>query len=162
MEIEKLQILNKAFEMYNNLLEKIKVLYAKSEEYMLPTRPELNEILFDAERYMHQVFNCIANATGGVTDTEKAFIEKLEIYKKKKEETAADSIMESTFSNVPLYIELANSVDKLAETTFAKELVADTLEICKQLMDIDGNTYADESSFTYSFVDMLEKYIKDN
>ena len=162
MEAEKLQMVNDAFDMYNKLLDKIKELYTKSEEYLITSRPELDDILFDAERYIHQVFNCIANATGVVTEEEQAFIDKLEIYKNKKMETGADSIMESTFSNIPLYIELANEVDKLAETNYAKELTNETLAICKELMDIDGNTYYDESSFTHSFIDMLEKYIKEN
>ena len=134
----------------------------KSDEYMLPTKPGLDDILFDAESYMKQVFNCIASATGEVTEEEQAFIDKLNVYKNKKTETNADFIMESTFSNVPKYVELANAVDKLGETSYAKEFVDDTLAICKELMDIDGNTYYDESSFTHSFVDMLKKYIKDN
>jgi len=161
MEPAKLQILNDSFDMYNKLMEKIKELYSKSEEYMLVTKPELDDVLYNAESYMTQVFNCIANATGEVTEEEQAFIEKLDIYKNKMLEANPDSIMESTFSNVPLYIELASSVDKLAETSYSKELIDDTLAICKKLMDIDGNTYYDESSFTHSFIDMLKKYISE-
>lgn len=162
MEAEKLQMVNDAFNMYNNLLDKIKELYAKSEEYMILKRPELEDVLYDAEGYMHQVFNCIANATGEVTEEEQAFIDKLEVYKNKRMEAGIDSIIGSTFSNIPLYIELAKEVDKLAESNYAKDLINDTLAICKELMDIDGNTYYEESSFVYSFIDMLEKYIKEN
>jgi len=161
MEAQKLQLVEEAFNMYNTLLEKIKDLHAKSEEYLIPTRPELDDLLYNAESYMNEVFNCIAHASGGVSEFEDAFIKKLEVYKNKKMESGVDSIVESTFSKVPDYIELANSVDKFAETNLATELVNDTLAICKELMDIDGNTYADESSFTYSFVDMLKKYIKE-
>ena len=70
--------------MYNNLLEKIKELYEKSEEYIIPTKPELEDLLYDTEKYMHEVFNSIANASGRVSDEEKAFIEKLTIYEKRK------------------------------------------------------------------------------
>ena len=90
-------------------------------------------------------------------------MKKLDTYKEEIAEPKADTIIESTFDDVPKYIELAHEVDKkTGETNYAKELVNETLAILKALMDIDGNTYADESSFTYSFIDMLEKYIKEN
>ena len=161
MRADRLQMLNDAFSMYNSLMTQIKELYIKSEEYIITTRPVLEDVLVDAEAYMHEVFNCIANASGGVTEEEQAFIDKLTIYKKEIVEAEGDSVIKSTFNDVPKYIVLAGSVDKLADTTYAKELINDTLSICKKLMDIDGNTYADESSFTYSFVDMLERYIKE-
>lgn len=162
MDTEKVQILDKAFNMYNNLMDKIKEVYIKSDEFMLPKKPELEDILYDAKKYMKQVFNCIANATGEVTEEEQAFIEMIGAYNLKDNEVDSDFVMESTFSNIPKYIELANEVDKLAETNYARVLIDDTLAICKELMDIDGNTYYDESSFTHSFIDMLKKYIKDN
>jgi len=163
MEFEKMQMLNNAFDMYIKLLQKIKEIYAKSEDYLIPTRPELNDLLNEAESYLKEVFNCISNANGEVTEVEEAFMKKLDVYKSETLEVTADSFIESTFDDVPKYIELAHEVDKkTGETNYAKELVNDTLAILKELMDIDGNTYADESSFTYSFIDMLEKYIKEN
>ena len=163
MEFEKVQIINSSFDMYIKLLQKIKEIYAKSEDYLIPDRLELNEILHEAESYMKEVFNSIANAYGDVTELEKAFMEKLDVYKEVLPEANADTIIESTYDDVPKYIKLAHDVDKqTGETNYAKELTDDTLAICKKLMDIDGNTYADESSFTYSFIGMLEKYIKEN
>ena len=162
MDVEKVQILDNAVNMYNNLMDKIKEVYIKSDEFMLPKKPELDDVLYDAKKYMKQVFNCIANATGEVTTEEQAFIDKLGDCIPKDNHVDAELVMESTFSNIPKYIELANEVDKLAETNYARALVDDTLAICKELMDIDGNTYYDESSFTHSFIDMLKKYIKDN
>ena len=162
MTPEKTELLNTAFDMYNKLLNKIEDLYKRSEGYMIPKKLELNDILYDAESYMKEVFNCIANATGEVTTEEQAFIDKLGDCIPKDNPVDAELVMESTFSNIPKYIELANEVDKLAETNYARALVDDTLAICKELMDIDGNTYYDESSFTHSFIDMLKKYIKDN
>lgn len=161
MSPEKIELLNQAFNMYKDLIEKIKVMYMKSEEYIIATRPELDDVLKEADCYMHEVFNCLANASGGVSEEEQAFIDKLTIYNEKNVEVEADAIIGSTFDNVPKYIELANTVDEFAETDYARELVKDTLAICRKLSDIDGSTYADESSFTYSFIDMLEKYIKD-
>lgn len=161
MEAQKLQLVEEAFDMYNKLLDKIKAVHAKSEEYLIPTRPTLDDLLYNAEGYMHEVFNCIAYSSEGMNRFEEAFIQKLEVYKNKKNESGANTIIESTFADVPDYIELANFVDKFAETNLAPELINDTLAICKKLMDVDGNTYADESSFTYSFIDMLKKYIKE-
>lgn len=162
MDFDKTQKLNNSFDMYIKLLQRIKEIYAKSEDYLIPTRPELNDILHEAEAYLKEVFNSISHASGGVTEVEQAFMAKLDVYKESIAEPDANSFIESTFDNVPKYIELANEVDKkTGDTTYAKELVNDTLALCKMLMDIDGNTYADESSFTYSFIDMLEKYIKD-
>ena len=163
MEFEKEQMLNNAFDMYIKLLQEIRSVYAKSEDYLIPTRLELNDILHEAESYLKEVFNSISNASGGVTEVEEAFMKKLDTYKEEIAEPEADTIIESTFDDVPKYIELAHEVDKkTGETNYAKELVNETLAILKSLMDIDGNTYADESSFTYSFIDMLEKYIKEN
>jgi len=162
MQADKLQILDEAFNMYNDLMNKIKVIYNKSEEYIIPKKLELNDMLYEAESYMQEVFNCISHASGDVTEEEQAFMDKLEVYKRARESVSADDIIESTFDDVPNYILLADAVDGFAETNYAKELTNDTLAICKKLMDIDGNTYADESSFTYSFIDMLEKYIKEN
>ena len=162
MQTEKLLILNEAFNMYNELMNKIKELYNKSEEYIIPTKLELNELLYEAESYMHEVFNCIAHANDVVSAEEHVFMEKLEVYKRARESANADTFINSIFDGVPKYIELANAVDKQAQTDYAPKFIKDTLAICKKLMDIDGNTYADESSFTYSFIDMLEKYIKEN
>ena len=162
MTPEKTELLNTAFDMYNKLLNKIEDLYKRSEGYMIPKKLELNDILYDAESYMKEVFNCIANANGVISEDEKAFIDKLTVYKKKKEAVTADTLIKATFDDIPEYIKLADTVDAFADTNYAKELVNDTLALCKELMDIDDNTYADESSFTYSFVDMLEKYIKEN
>jgi len=162
MQAGKLLILNEAFNMYNELMNKIKEVYNKSDEYIIPTKLELNDLLYEAESYMQEVFNCIAHANGEVTEEEKMFMEKLEVYKRAQKRVEADNIINSVFDDVPKYIELANEVDKQANTDYATTLIKDTLAICKKLMDIDGNTYADESSFTYSFIDMLEKYIKEN
>lgn len=153
--------LNEAFEEYSKLLEKIKSMYAKSDEYLIPGKPELDDILDEANSYIYNVFNCIANASDGVLAPEKLVLDKIASLKKESDEVRADEIIESTFDEVPKYIQLATSLDKLANTNYAKELTDDTLKICKKVMDIDGNTYADESSFTYSFIGMLEKYIKD-
>jgi len=84
MEAQKLQLVEEAFNMYNNLLEKIKEVHAKSEEYLIPTRPTVDDLLYNAESYMHEVFNCIAHANDGVSEFEEAFIKKLEITKIKK------------------------------------------------------------------------------
>ena len=73
-----------------------------------------------------------------------------------------DTILESVNSYIPEYIELAKKVDKHAETTYANELVDETLNVFKVLMDIDGNTYANESSFTYAFIDKLEKFVNED
>jgi len=163
MEFEKEQMLNNSFDMYIKLLQKIKEIYAKSEDYLIPTRSELNDILYETESYMKEVFNSISNASGGVTELEEAFMKKLDVYKIELTVAEGNSFIESTFAKVPKYIELAHEVDKrTGKTSYARELVKDTLDILKMLMDIDGNTYADESSFTYSFIDMLEKYIKEN
>jgi len=160
MQPEKLEQLEIPFNMYKDLLEKIKNIYSKTEEYLIPTKPELDDILYEAESYMKEVFTCIVNASNGVSEIEKAFLDKIMVYKGEHVEATANDAVESTFGDVPKYIKLANMLDKQAETNYATELVKDTLAICKKVMDIDGNTYADESSFTYSFIDMLEKYIK--
>lgn len=162
MTAEKLSLLTNAFNMYSDLLAKIKIVHEKSEGYLIPIKPELEDVLYDTENYMHEIFNCIIHANDVVTDEEKAFVDKLTVYKKKKEAVTADTALKATFDDIPQYIKLADTVDAFAETNYAEEFVKDTLAICKKLMDIDGNTYADESSFTYSFIDMLEKYIKEN
>ena len=45
----------------------IKDVHAKSEGYLIPTRLELEDVLYDTENYMHEVFNCIIHANGVVT-----------------------------------------------------------------------------------------------
>ncbi len=162
MRTERMELLNNAFEEYKSLMSSIEELYKLSEEYLLPTKPELNEILSDAKHYMRGVFIGIANASDGVTDEEQAAINKFDFDENIKDEVNEDSTVDTIFSNVPKYIELAVDVDKLAQTNYATKLIKDTLSICKRIMDIDGNTYADESSYTYAFVDMLERYQKDN
>lgn len=158
MQPEKVQMLDETYEMYLSLLKNIEKIYEVSEEYMITSKDSLNNVLDNAKQYMYEVFKCIINASNGISEEEKAFIEKIEV--PGKTDVNADDIIEGIFGKVPMYIELANNIDKLAETSYAKEFIKDTLAICKKVMDIDGNTYADESSFTYSFVDMLEKYIK--
>ncbi len=162
MRTERVELLNDAFEKYEALMNSIEELYKVSEEYLLPTKPELNEILSDAKHYMSGVFIGIANANDVVTDEEQAFIDKFDFDESIKEEFNKDSIFDTIFSDVPKYIELAVDVDKLAQTDYATKLIKDTLFICRCIMDIDGNTYANESSYTYAFIDMLEKYKKDN
>ena len=160
MESSKVAILEKAFNQYQDLIKKIEDLYDFSEEYLIPSKPECETIINDMKKYMSGVFVGIANASGTVTEEEKAFIDKFK-YDSNTNLSEADSILNTTFSNVPKFIELSTSVDKLAGTNYTDNLINDTLSICKCIMDIDGNTYADESSYTYAFIDMLKKYKKD-
>ena len=159
MENSRLVILEKAFNQYQGLIKKIEDLYNFSEEYLIPSKPECETIINDMKKYMNDIFIGIANASGTVTEEEKAFIDKFN-YDDSKNLSEANSILSTTFSNIPKYIELSTSVDKLAGTNYTDNLINDTLSICKCIMDIDGNTYADESSYTYAFIDMLKKYNK--
>jgi len=159
MESSKVAILEKAFNQYQDLIKKIEDLYDFSEEYLIPSKPECETIIDDMKRYMNGIFIGIANANGIVTEEEKAFIDKFN-YDGNIKLSEAKDVLNTTFSNVPKFIELSASVDRLAGTNYTDNLINDTLSICKCIMDIDGNTYADESSYTYAFIDMLKKYNK--
>ena len=159
MESEKITILKNAFDQYQNLVKKIEGMYNFSEKYLIPSKAEYGVIIDDMKKYMNGVFIGIANANGEVTEEEQSFIDKF-YYENKIEKVSADNTLSTIFSNSPKFIELATTVDKLAGTNYTDDLIKDTLSICKDLMNIDGNTYADESSYTYAFIDMLKKYNK--
>lgn len=159
MDNARVTILENAFDRYQNLIKKIEDLYNFSEEYLIPSKPEYEVIIDDMKKYMNGIFIGIANANGTVTEEEKAFIDKFK-YDGNINLSDENNVINTTFSNVPKFIELSAMVDKLAGTDYTNDLIKDTLSICKCIMDIDGNTYADESSYTYAFIDMLKKYNK--
>lgn len=162
MDPERKILLDRALSNYKDLLNKIEKVYNESKNYFENFDFELEEILVEAEAYIYQVVNCIINANDVISDEERAFVENFRVYKPSKEVANYNTLLEATFDDVPVYIKMANKLDDATETNYSKELIKDTLALCKIIMDIDGNTYANESSFTYSFIDMLERYIKEN
>ena len=156
------ECIDKAYDLYINLQNKIKDIYKISDEYPI-FKCELDEILYNAEEYMHDLFRGIAFAHGDMSNEEADFIKKLEtLTPPKNQETSANDGIDSVVSRIPLYIELADKVDKYAENTaYTKEFIDITRQICKLLQDADGNTYSDESSFMYGVTDKLEKFFKE-
>lgn len=153
---------NKAYDLYVNLQNRIKEVYLISEEYPI-FKCELEEILYNAEEYMHDLFTGIAFAYGEMSEEEAEFIKKLKTMPAPNNYIldATDEI-ESVVSRIPLYVELADQVDKYAENTnYTEEFINTTRDICKLLQDADGNTYSNESSFMYGVTDKLEKFFKE-
>lgn len=154
--------IDKAYDLYINLQNRIKEVYRLSDEFPI-FKCELDEILYNAEEYMHDLFMGIAFAYGEMTEEEASFIKKLKTLAPPENNSldATDEI-ESVVSRIPLYVDLADKVDKYADNTnYTKEFIETTRQICKLLQDADGNTYSDESSFMYGVTDRLEKFFKE-
>ena len=153
---------NEAYDLYVNLQNRIKDVYLISEEYPI-FKCELEEILYNAEEYMHDLFTGIAFAYGEMSSEEAEFIKKLKTMPAPNNYILdATNEIESVVSRIPLYVELADQVDKYAENTnYTEEFINITRDICKLLQDADGNTYSDESSFMYGVTDKLEKFFKE-
>ena len=153
---------NKAYELYVNLQNRIKEVYLISEEYPI-FKAELEEILYNAEEYMHDLFIGIAFAYGEMSEEEAEFINKLKTMPAPNNYILDETHeIESVVSRIPLYVELADQVDKYAENTnYTEEFINTTRDICKLLQDADGNTYSNESSFMYGVTDKLEKFFKE-
>lgn len=157
-----MKIVNEALEIYKGLLDKIANIHKKSDEYPIFNKSEIGDLLYNTEKYIRQAFYNITNAQGIVTEEEQVFMDSLKLFEDRHEKANENEIIESVNSSIPEYVELAKKVDGYALTNYAEELLKDTLAIFKLLMNVDGNTYADESSFTYAFMHKLEKYIKSN
>ena len=71
--------IDEAYELYINLQNRIKEVYALSEEYPI-FKCELDEILYNAEEYMHDLFTGIAFAYGEMSPEEAEFIKKLKTF----------------------------------------------------------------------------------
>lgn len=154
--------INEAYELYISLQNRIKEVYAISDEYPI-FKCELDEILYNTEEYMHDLFMGIAFAHAEMSEEEAEFIKKLKTLSP-SDDMIVDYMqeIESVVSRVPLYVELADKVDKHAENTnYTKEFIDTTRQICKLLQDADGSTYSDESSFMYGITDKLERFFKE-
>lgn len=150
-----------AYRLYTKLHKKIEEAYILSDKYPI-FKGELEEILCDAEEYMHDLFIGIALAQDGINDEEKAFIERLTNLSPSSYTTDSTSKIESIVSRIPLYVELGYNVDRYTgNTNYFKQFMDSTREICKLLQDVDGNTYSSESSFMYGVTDKLEKIFKE-
>ena len=150
-----------AYKLYTKLQKEIEEAYILSDKYPI-FKGELEEILCDAEEYMHDLFMGIAFAQGEINYEEKAFIEKLTNLSSSSYTTDSTSKIESIVSRIPLYVELGYNVDRCTgDTNYFKLFVDSTREICKLLQDVDGNTYSSESSFMYGVAGKLEKIFKE-
>lgn len=163
MTVSKEEIIDNAYQKYIFLQRKIKEVYGISEEYPI-FHADIDEILYNAEEYMHDLFMGIAFAQGEMTQEEENFINRLRVLPKPDNniDDSEDEI-KSVVSTIPLYIKLANEVDKhTLNTGYAKEFIKLTRDICKLLQDADGNTYANESEFMYGVTGKLEKFLRES
>ena len=160
--IKNKEYIDEAYGLYTNLQARIKEVYTLSDEYPI-FKADLEEILYNTEEYMHDLFMGIAFAYGEMSEEEAEFIKKLKTMPAPNNYIADSSDeIESVVSRIPLYIELADKVDKYAENTnYTEEFIDTTRQICRLLQDADGNTYSNESSFMYGVTDKLEKFFKE-
>jgi len=152
---------NEAYKLYMELQGKISEMYLKSDEYPIFQKSSEEELLYNTEEYIHELFTNIT-AQGRLKREEKQFIDKLKTIENAPEiATNADKVIQSVTTSIPEYLSLAKAVDGYTQNTkYADELLECTEKICTLLQEIDGIVEIEESGFTNPVMDNLKEFVR--